>query len=96
MLLYTDKIFSIFMCAQTGDNQVCTLEAPSKSLGYKIMPSEVRLEDLGDSNVNKIQNILKIRGVKGSILLDLFPKRGTRVPRAPLATAPISFKVQAI
>ena len=34
MLLYTDKIFSIFMCAQTGDNQVCTLEAPSKSIGY--------------------------------------------------------------
>ena len=34
MLLYTDKIFSIFMYAQTGDNQVCTLEAPSKSFRY--------------------------------------------------------------
>ena len=34
MLLYTDKIFSIFMYAQTGDNQVSTLEAPSKSFGY--------------------------------------------------------------
>ena len=43
MLLYTDKIFSIFMHAQifsifmhaqTGDNQVCTLEAPSKRFGY--------------------------------------------------------------
>ena len=34
MLLYTDKIFSIFMYAQTWDNQVCTLEAPSKSFGY--------------------------------------------------------------
>ena len=35
MPLYTDKIFSIFMYAQTGDNQVvCTLEAPSKSFGY--------------------------------------------------------------
>ena len=34
MLLYTDKIFRIFMYAQTGDNQVSTLEAPSKSFGY--------------------------------------------------------------
>ena len=37
MLLYTDKIFSIYMYAQTGDNQVCTLEAPSKSLNKKCM-----------------------------------------------------------
>ena len=35
MLLKTDKIFSIFMYAQTGDNQVCTLGAPSKSFGYE-------------------------------------------------------------
>ena len=34
MLLYTDKIFSIFMYTQTGDNQVFTLESPSKSYGY--------------------------------------------------------------
>ena len=34
MFLKTDKIFSIFMHAQTGDNQVCTLGVPSKSFGY--------------------------------------------------------------
>ena len=60
MLLYTDKIFSIFMCAQTGDNQVCTLEAPSKRFGYheqeiklihKIMLSEVRPKHFGDNNI---------------------------------------------
>ena len=34
MLLYTDKIFHIFMYAQTGDNQVSTLESPSKGFGY--------------------------------------------------------------
>ena len=41
MLLYTDKIFSIFMYAQTGDNQVSTLEAPSKSFGYACVTSSV-------------------------------------------------------
>ena len=61
MLLYTDKIFSIFMYAQTGDNQVCTLEAPAKvldmheqeikKLGYKIMLSEVRLKNFGDNDI---------------------------------------------
>ena len=60
MLLHTDKIFSIFMYAQTGDNQVSTLEAPSKildiheqeiKLGYKIMLSEVRLKNFGDNNI---------------------------------------------
>ena len=60
MLLYTDKIFSIFMYAQTGDNQVCTLEAPSKRLDmheqeiklrYKIMPREARVKNLGDNNI---------------------------------------------
>ena len=56
-------------------------------LGYKIMPSEVRLKNLGGNNILKIQNILKIRGVKGFILLDLFPKRGPRAPQAPLAIA---------
>ena len=34
MLLYTDKIFSIFMYVQTGDYQVSTLEATSKGFGY--------------------------------------------------------------
>ena len=59
-------------------------------LGYKIMPSEARLKILGIiilKNVKKIQNILKIRGVKGSILLDLFPKRRGQGPPAPLAAA---------
>ena len=60
MLLYTDKIFSIFMYAQTRDNQVCTLEAPSKRLDmheqeiklvYKIMPSEVMQKNFGDNNI---------------------------------------------
>ena len=60
MLLYTDKIFSIFMYAQTGDNQVCTLEARSKRLDmheqeiklvYKIIPSEVRQKNFGDNNI---------------------------------------------
>ena len=60
LLLYTDKIFGIFMCAQTGDNQVCTLEVPSKrldmheqemKLGYKIMLSKVRLKNFGDNNI---------------------------------------------
>ena len=95
MLLNTDKIFSIFMYAQAGDNQVCTLEAPNKvldmdeqeiKLGYKIMLSEARLKNFWDNNTKvcqKIQNILKIRGVKGSILLDLFPKRRGQGPRAP-------------
>ena len=53
-------------------------------LGYKIMASEARLKILGIiilNNVKKIQNILKIRGVKWSILLDLFPKRGARAPQ---------------
>ena len=45
------------MYAQTGDNQVCTLEAPSKrlnmhekemKLGNKIMP---RLKNFGDNNI---------------------------------------------
>ena len=84
MLLYTDKMISIFMYAQTGDNQVCTLETPTKvldmheqeikKLGYKIMPSEARLKNFGDNiKCLKIQNTLKIRGVKWSTLLDLFP-----------------------
>ena len=60
MLLYTGKIFSIFMYAQIGDNQVCTLEAPSKrldmheqeiKLGYKTMWSKVRLKNFGDNNI---------------------------------------------
>ena len=34
MLLKTEKIFSIFMYAPTGDDQVCTLGAPRKSFGY--------------------------------------------------------------
>ena len=60
MLLYTDKIFSIFMCAQTGDNQICTLEAPAKvldmheqemKLGYEIMLSKARLKNIGDNNI---------------------------------------------
>ena len=34
MLLYSDKIFSIFMYEQTGDSQVCTLGTPRKSFGY--------------------------------------------------------------
>ena len=42
--------------------------------------SKARLKNLGDNNIKKIQNILKIRGVKGSILLDLFPKRGGQGP----------------
>ena len=60
MLLYTDKIFSIFMYAQTGDNQVVLLKPPTKALdmhkqeiklGYKIMLSEVRLKNFGDNNI---------------------------------------------
>ena len=57
-------------------------------LGYKIMLSKARLKNLGIiilNNVNKMQNILKTRGVKGSILLDLLPKRGAQGPLAPLA-----------
>ena len=100
MLLNTDKIFSIFMYAQAGDNQVCTLEVPNKvldmdeqeiKLGYKIMLSEARLKNFGDNNTKvcqKIQNILKIRGVKGSILLDLFPKRRGQGPRPPPGYGP--------
>ena len=47
------------MYAQTGNIQVCTLEAPAKvldmheqeiKLGYKIMVSEARLKNFGDNN----------------------------------------------
>ena len=64
-------------------------------LGYKIMLSKARLKNFGDNNLNnvkKIQNILKIRGVKGSVLLDLFPKRGARAPWAPLAMAMLQYR----
>ena len=48
------------MCAQTGDNQICTLEAPAKvldmheqemKLGYEIMLSKARLKNIGDNNI---------------------------------------------
>ena len=48
------------MCAQTGDNQVVLLKSPAKvldmheqeiKLGYKIMPSEWRLKNFGDNNI---------------------------------------------
>ena len=60
MLLYTDKIFSILMYAQTGDNQFVLLKPPAKvldmheeeiKLGYKIMLSKVRLKTFGDNNI---------------------------------------------
>ena len=60
MLLYTDKIFSIFRCAQMEDNQVVLLKPPAKvldmheeeiKLGYKIMPSKARLKNFGDNNI---------------------------------------------
>ena len=47
MLLYTDKILSIFMYTQTGDNQVCTLEAPSKSFGYARIRNQVVVKNYG-------------------------------------------------
>ena len=52
-------------------------------LGYKMMLSEARLENFGDNNVKKIQNIHKIRGVKGSILPTFSPKGGTEPPGPP-------------
>ena len=47
----------MYMYAQTGDNQLCTLEAPSIVLDmheqeikqwYEIMPSEGRLKNFGE------------------------------------------------
>ena len=56
MPLYTDKIYSIFMYVQTGDNQVCTLEVldiheQEIKFGYKIMPNKVRLKNSEDNNI---------------------------------------------
>ena len=60
MLLYTDKIFSIFMYAQTGVTRFVLMKPPVKildmheqeiKLGYKIMLSEVRLKNFGDNNI---------------------------------------------
>ena len=59
-LLYTGKMFGIFMYAQRGDNKVCNLAAPSKNfenaqkkneIVVKIMPSEARLKIFGDNNI---------------------------------------------
>ena len=58
MLLYTDKIFSSFMCAQQGITRFVLLKPPAKvldmheqeiKLGYKIMPSKARLKNFGDN-----------------------------------------------
>ena len=52
--------FSIFMYAQTGDNQVVLLKPPAKvldmheqeiKLGYDIMLREVGLKNFGDNNI---------------------------------------------
>ena len=87
--------YLVFSCVhKQGITRFVLLKPPAKvldmheqeiKLGYKIMPSEVRLKNLGIiilNSVKKIQNILKITGVKGSILLDLFPVRGGQGPLA--------------
>ena len=76
------------MCTNMGETRFVLLKPPAKVLDMheqEIMLSKARLKILGIILLNNVKkyNALKIRGVKGSILLDLFPKRGARTPWDP-------------